>query len=123
MSSALKCKFCEREAQIVFAPRSHLGRIQRMIKLAEPVCLSDECHGPLGSGRPRRWVRGLPRQRTYTDIMLAFISSKANQTNVPFDTGATWTWYTAKVWQLWLAATGVRGSLRHAPENHSSDSP
>jgi hypothetical protein len=119
----MKCKFCEREAQIVLAPRSHLGRTRRMIKLAEPLCLDPECLGPTGTGPSPRYHQGrrtLQSTQTYADIMLDFIHSEWNAKG---HSDFVWTWYTAKVWQLWLAATGVRGSLRHAPENHSSLDP
>ena len=37
----MKCRWCDHEAVIVLAPRSHLGRVSRMIKLAEHLTIED----------------------------------------------------------------------------------
>jgi hypothetical protein len=123
----LTCFFCDQPARFVLTCLGKRGLISRMVRLAEATCGRTHCPGPGNHGahyrswkdpswgHSRKHVEG--RYEGYIDVMLRFIRCDANNEPETFENGGRWTWHTPEVWVRWLAATRVRGRLRHAPPN------
>lgn len=123
----LTCSFCDQPSRFVLTCLGRHGRTGRMIRLAEATCGRTECPGPGKTGPSYRAWQDVPlpfqrsakpeRWRGYSDIMLSFIACDRNNDPETYADGGRWTWHTPEVWVRWLAATRVRGILRHAADN------